>query len=206
MVSTDVSPSAKLPVVFYIHGGSYYEGGAKWVNPDILLDENIVLVTIQYRLGPFGFLSLDHPEYSGNQGLKDQLLALQWVNHNIHQFGGDKTQVTLWGHSAGASSVNILMLLPQTKGLVQRAIMSGGSILNQFAFLPERELQREALRKTVSTLTNTAEHDVDDAKIIEWLSKTKSEDIEALLSTHLYKEGLKTKSFDPLWAPVVERE
>lgn len=66
----------------------YMSGGSSWHGPDILLDEDIVLVTINYRLGPFGFLSLNTAEYSGNMGLKDQLLALKWVNENIEFFGG----------------------------------------------------------------------------------------------------------------------
>lgn len=72
----------------FIHGGGYMSGGSSWHGPDLLLDEDIVLVTINYRLGPFGFLSLNTPEYSGNMGLKDQRLALKWVNENIEFFGG----------------------------------------------------------------------------------------------------------------------
>lgn len=64
-------------------------GGSSWHGPDILLDEDIILVTINYRLGPFGFMSLDTAEYSGNMGLKDTLLALKWVNENIEFFGGE---------------------------------------------------------------------------------------------------------------------
>lgn len=62
--------------------------GSSWHGPGMILDEDIVLVTINYRLGPFGFLSLSTPEYSGNMGIKDQLLALKWVNENIEYFGG----------------------------------------------------------------------------------------------------------------------
>lgn len=192
--------------MFYIHGGAYYEGGTKWVNPDILLDEDIVLVTIQYRLGPFGFLALDHPEYSGNQGLKDQLLALEWVNRNIHNFGGTKSQITLWGHSAGASAVNFHVLSPQAKGLFQRAILAGGAVYNQFAYLSNREEQTIVLRNKLSELLEISRDDVDNEKIINWISNAKTENIEQLLSTQLYKQGLKNKSLDPLWVPVIESE
>lgn len=78
-----------MSVVFFIHGGGYMSGGSNWFGPEILLDENIVLVTTNYRLGPFGYLSLDTADYSGNMGLKDQLLALRWVNENIESFGGN---------------------------------------------------------------------------------------------------------------------
>lgn len=83
-----MEPTDKMSVIFFIHGGGYMSGGSSWHGPDILLDEDIVLVTINYRLGPFGFLSLDTPEYSGNMGLKDQLTALKWVKENIEFFGG----------------------------------------------------------------------------------------------------------------------
>lgn len=62
---------------------------------------SLTQVTFNYRLGPFGFLTLNTPDYSGNMGLKDQLLALKWVNKNIERFGGDKSKITIFGHSAG---------------------------------------------------------------------------------------------------------
>lgn len=80
-----------------------------------------------------GFLSLRTPEYSGNAGLKDQLLAIKWTNDNIHNFGGDANQITLYGVSAGAASVHMHVLSPASKGLFQRAIMSSGSALNPWA-------------------------------------------------------------------------
>lgn len=85
----DMKPSEKMPVIFFIHGGGYMSGGSSWYGPEILLDDSVVLVTINYRLGPFGFLSLNTADYSGNMGLKDQLLALKWVNENIESFGGE---------------------------------------------------------------------------------------------------------------------
>lgn len=91
---TDLEPSEKMSVIFFVHGGGYMSGGSSWHGPDLLLDEDIVLVTINYRLGPFGFLSLNTNEYSGNMGLKDQLLALKWVNENIEFFGGKRFHFT----------------------------------------------------------------------------------------------------------------
>lgn len=67
-------------------------GGSSWHGPELLLNEDIVLITINYRLGPFGFLALNTPAYSGNMGLKDQILALQWVNKNIEFFGGNNNK------------------------------------------------------------------------------------------------------------------
>ena len=85
--------AAKKPVLVYIHGGSFIMGSAKVAKPDYLLEEDIVLVTIQYRLGPLGFLTTADSEAPGNYGLQDQILALQWIQQHIHKFGGDKDQV-----------------------------------------------------------------------------------------------------------------
>lgn len=85
---------------------------------------------MNYRLGPFGFLSLGTADYSGNNGLKDQLLALQWVNENIERFGGDADMITLIGESAGSASVHVHTLAPKSQGLFKRAIMQSGSVMN----------------------------------------------------------------------------
>lgn len=89
--------------MFWIHGGSFYElsGNDHLFGPDFLIEQDVIVVTINYRLGVFGFLSLDTPEYSGNMGLKDQQMALKWVYENIDQFYGDKHRITIFGESAG---------------------------------------------------------------------------------------------------------
>jgi para-nitrobenzyl esterase len=127
-------PSAKLPVVVYIHGGSFREGsGAVDVYRGAnLAPKGIVVVTINYRLGAFGFLA--HPDLtagsehrsSGNYGLLDQIAALRWVKENIAQFGGDPHNVAIWGQSAGALSVAALVASPLAEGLFQRAQTDSG--------------------------------------------------------------------------------
>lgn len=89
--------------MFFIHGGGFAEGSGNdnVYGPDFLVEKDVVLVTINYRIGILGFLSLDQPEYSGNMGLKDQQLALKWVYENVEHFGGDKTRITVFGQSAG---------------------------------------------------------------------------------------------------------
>uniref|UniRef100_A0A8W7P0T7 Carboxylic ester hydrolase n=1 Tax=Anopheles coluzzii TaxID=1518534 RepID=A0A8W7P0T7_ANOCL len=94
------------PVMVWIHGGGYYTGSGNtdFFGPDYLLQHGVVLVTLNYRLGPLGFLALPSVGIHGNQGLKDQQLALRWVQENIARFGGDPSNVTLFGESAGSAS------------------------------------------------------------------------------------------------------
>ena len=87
------------------------------------MDRNVVVVTINYRLGPLGFLSMGNEEVPGNAGLRDQSLALKWVNQNIANFGGNPNMVTIFGESAGALSVSLHLLSPLSEGLFQRQAM-----------------------------------------------------------------------------------
>lgn len=112
-----------LPVMVFIHGGNFYQGYAGGPLYDGSLranTTNVIVVVMNYRLGVFGFLSNGH--YEGNYGITDQRQALVWVQKNIAQFGGDPTRVTLYGQSAGAVSVLLHLLSPQSKGLFHRAM------------------------------------------------------------------------------------
>lgn len=128
------SPAA---VMVWIHGGGNFAGsGVEPVfNGENLARHGVVLVTVNYRLGIFGFLA--HPELtresphhvSGNYGLLDQILALRWVHDNIAKFGGDPANVTIFGESAGSLDVNVLMTSPLSKGLFQRVIGESGPVV-----------------------------------------------------------------------------
>jgi para-nitrobenzyl esterase len=123
------------PVMVWIHGGGFTNGsGAKPLYDGVrMAREGVVLVTINYRLGPFGFLA--HPALSresaqgvsGNYGLLDQIAALRWVKQNIAALGGDPNCVTIFGESAGAVSVGCLLVSPLAKGLFHRAILESGT-------------------------------------------------------------------------------
>ncbi|XP_071053943.1 esterase FE4-like [Onthophagus taurus] len=119
-----------LPVMVFMHGGGFTIGSARdgVYGPEFLITEDIVLVNLNYRLSMFGFFSLDDPSFGapGNAGLKDQRLALEWVQRNIEYFGGDRDQVTIYGQSAGGASVHLHVLSPQSKGLFSKAIMQSG--------------------------------------------------------------------------------
>jgi carboxylesterase type B len=106
-------------------GGS---GGPEFSGPDFLLQKNVVLVSMNYRLGVFGFLSLEDESLGvpGNAGLKDQTFALKWVKNNIRNFGGDPDNITLFGVSAGGASVHYHLISELSKGLFHRAIPQSG--------------------------------------------------------------------------------
>lgn len=128
----------RRPVMVWIHGGGFVAGSGKTdlYGPDYLISEDVVVVTINYRLGVFGFLALEDPSLGvpGNAGLKDQVMALKWVQKNIRYFGGDPNNVTIFGESAGAASCHFLMLSPMARGLFHRCIAQSGSALNLWAF------------------------------------------------------------------------
>jgi len=120
----------RLPVLVWIHGGGYYGGTGAQPGFDgaNLARRGAVVVTINYRLGVFGFFA--HPELgdeSGNQGLRDQIAALRWVKDNIAALGGDPDRVTIFGESAGGASVAVLMASPLARGLFQRGIAESGN-------------------------------------------------------------------------------
>jgi para-nitrobenzyl esterase len=130
------SPQARLPVMFWIHGGGNYGGTASSANFDgeSLSRHGVVVVTANYRLTVFGFLA--HPELtresphhsSGDYGLLDQIAALEWVRGNIVRFGGDPANVTVFGQSAGAVDANVLMTSPLAKGLFHKVIAESGTV------------------------------------------------------------------------------
>lgn len=131
-VYAPVRPSPRcdrlLPVMFYIHGGSWRVGSAKDFAPHYLLDRDVLLVVIQYRLGPLGFLSLQSDSVPGNAGLLDQLLALKWVRQHIRHFCGDPENVTIFGSSSGAASVTLFMISPLVGSeLFRRVIFQSGA-------------------------------------------------------------------------------
>uniref|UniRef100_A0A182SAF5 Carboxylic ester hydrolase n=1 Tax=Anopheles maculatus TaxID=74869 RepID=A0A182SAF5_9DIPT len=110
-------------------------GGGGYFRPDFLIKRHLILVTVNYRLGPLGFLSTEDDVIAGNFGLKDQVTALQWVQQNIQYFGGDAGKVTLSGFSAGSASVHLHYLSPLSRGLFHRAIGHSGSALNPWVMV-----------------------------------------------------------------------
>ncbi len=135
------SPSAdnrRRPVMVWIHGGAFTTGagsGQLYDGHSFASEGDVVIVTFNYRLGALGFLHLGGiggDDFSGscNCGILDQIAALQWVKDNIEKFGGDPARVTVFGESAGAMSIGVLMAVPKAQGLFQQAILQSGAAAN----------------------------------------------------------------------------
>ena len=130
-IFTNSLGSKKPPqaVMVWIHGGGFTLGSKDIYRMSGLVAEDVVLVAMNYRLGALGFLSFGNDLVSGNMGLRDQHLALKWVQANIQEFGGDPTKITIFGESAGAVSVQAQVLSPLNSGVIQGAIAQSGSVL-----------------------------------------------------------------------------
>ncbi|KAL4097011.1 hypothetical protein QTP88_021854 [Uroleucon formosanum] len=157
-----------LPVMFWIAGGGYFagSGGLSLYGPQYLLDKDIVLVTINYRLGIIGFLSTENDDLPGNYGMKDQVFALKWVQKNINKFGGDPKKVTIFGESAGSASVGLHLLSPMSKGLFHKAIMESATPLNLWGVSPPGYAKRRAA--AVATIVGCP---VDPTQMIKCLKE-----------------------------------
>lgn len=200
-VWTPARPSeTKLPVMVWIHGGAFNFGSAS--QPEYhgknLSMKGVVVVTLNYRLGPLGFFA--HPlldgeserHTSGNYGLLDQIAALQWVQKNIAAFGGDPGNVTIFGQSAGSRSVSLLMLSPLAKGLFHRAIaQSGGPILGFELLNPVFNGDKAAVSKMGQELATKLGCDTTD-DVLAALRATSAQDIvkTADCTTSVFTEGL----------------
>ncbi|XP_064471257.1 acetylcholinesterase-like isoform X2 [Ornithodoros turicata] len=117
-------------VMIFFHGGAFFFGSSTWEFYDgsVLASlGDVIVVTVNYRLGPLGFMNTLEPDSPGNQGLYDQYLAMRWVKDNVRYFGGDPEKITLFGQSAGAISIGYHLVSPLSKGLFRRAIMQSGS-------------------------------------------------------------------------------
>ena len=135
-------------VMVFIHGGGFSNGATAMplYRGDRLARKGVIVVSVAYRLGPFGYLA--HPELSresadgasGDYGLMDQIAALRWVQRNIRAFGGDPGKVTIFGQSAGAMSVSLLVASPQARGLFQRAIAQSGGMFEPLELAPGYKL------------------------------------------------------------------
>lgn len=155
----NTSPERNRPVIFYIHPGAFFESSGRSAvhGPHYFMDHDVVLVTINYRLGILGFLSTGTKESPGNNGLKDQVVALKWIQENIETFGGNPNAVTLMGYSAGAHSAMLHIVSPMSQNLFHRTIIMSGSATRQ-AIVPFDQLD---LAKKQVRLLNCSDESIE---------------------------------------------
>ena len=192
------TPNVKLslPVLVYIHGGSYNGGAAITFPSDILALHGVVVVVIQYRLGPFGFLTTGDSAAPGNFGMLDQVEALKWVKDNVEHFGGDPSQVTIFGESAGATSVTLHLLSPLSDGLFHQAIAESGVDLCPFAIQPINYglHYAEELAQKLDCATG------DHSAMVACIRDKNGTELQTAA------EAIKSRFIDVLmWAPVVDK-
>lgn len=142
---------ANKPVMVWLHGGGFDSGASTW-NPGMgLAKKDVVVVSVNHRLNILGFLDLsacsDQYKYSGNVGMLDIVAALEWIQKNIRQFGGDPSNVTIFGESGGGGKVGTLLCMPPAKGLFHKAIMMSGTILNVNTKAMSEELGQAVLKE-----------------------------------------------------------
>ncbi len=187
-------PEKKLPVAIWIFGGGLREGwgsepefdGQEWAAKDV------VLVTFNYRVGPFGFFA--HPEISaedpahatGNWGTLDQIEVMKWVKKNIAQFGGDPENVMIFGQSAGGRSTKFLSSSPLTKGLFNKAVIMSASGLQKP--LPKEEADKLPAFFRQSQLT-LAEAEAQIKEVCDWANLKTLKDLRAASTEEIYALG-----------------
>ncbi|KAM5262849.1 pyrethroid hydrolase Ces2e-like [Ctenodactylus gundi] len=166
---------SNLPVMVWIHGGSFVEGMASMYDGSTLAaTENVVVVVIQYRLGVLGFFSTGDQHATGNWGYLDQVAALQWVKQNIAHFGGNPDRVTIFGESAGGICVSSHVLSPMSRGLFHGAIMeSGVALVPGFISSPS-----EAISAMVANLSGCGHG--DSAALVTCLRNKTEEEMVAI--------------------------
>ncbi|ALC45325.1 alpha-Est7 [Drosophila busckii] len=203
-----LNPAKPRPVLVWIHGGGFIIGEANrdWYGPDYFIKEDVVLVTIQYRLGAMGFLSLKASGLNvpGNAGLKDQVMALKWIKNNCVNFGGDPDCITVFGESAGAASTHYMMLTEQTQGLFHRGILQSGSAIASWAF--NGDITHRAYR--IAQLAGY-KGDNNDKDVLTFLQTVKARDlirVEEKVLTPKDHEDKVMFAFGPSLEPFVTPE
>lgn len=195
------SLKGKRAVMFWIHGGAFMSGNGdtSLYGPQHLIKEDVVVVTINHRYSALGFLSTSDRNAPGNQGMKDAVMALKWVQQNIEKFGGDRKRVTIFGHSAGSVAVHFLMLSDMAKGLFHQAILQSGSALMSCLYQPDPRTSAENLGRKLGLTFNSSE---------ELIEKLRQVDIKDLIDaeTPLFAMGtpwgLRPFEFSPVVEPV----
>ncbi|KAJ1520965.1 hypothetical protein ONE63_004040 [Megalurothrips usitatus] len=197
-------PETPMPVLVFIHGGAFFMGSSDSMmyGADYLMDKGVVVVTLNYRLGPLGFLTTNSTDAPGNAGIKDQRLAMRWVRDNIRAFGGDPDRVTIYGESAGSYSVHMHVLSPGSKGLFRAAIMSSSMGPNFYGFRGDGSALSMRLAEALGADPDTA---MDPAKRVKFLQGVPVRTLyDKMMSAVIQEKDLRTLSPVFPWALVPE--
>ncbi|CAH1380255.1 unnamed protein product [Tenebrio molitor] len=169
--------------------------------PDLFVNNEVVLVTINYRLGLLGFLSTQDDVIPGNNGLKDELIAIQWTHNNIHLFGGNSNQITIFGGSAGSASCAYQQLSQNSEGKLFRGIiLESGSFLNPWA------LQRNATNNAFGTaqiLNFTFQSNNNSQDLIQYLQDVDAKELNTAAGQYFASQVTLPWELN-LWGPVIE--
>ncbi|XP_033230515.1 esterase FE4-like [Belonocnema kinseyi] len=200
-----INKDARKASMVFIHPGGFEAGSGDddIFGPDLIIDEDVILVTMNFRLGALGFISTGDSNAPGNAGMKDQVMALQWIKENIQNFGGCPNRVTLVGQSSGAASVQYHMLSPMSKGLFKNAIMQSGSALSGWAISCNPKERAFKLGEVLGVKTT------DSAELIKKLMEFSAK--ELVDASKVVAEGLNamnghTHAFVPVVEPQVGQE
>merc|ERR1712038_2169873 len=156
-LTRSTNPFALKAVMLWIHGGGFTIGSGSDYDPVYFMEKDVVVVTINYRLGPLGFLTFGNDLASGNLGLRDQQLAIQWTRNYIQNFGGDPKKITIFGESAGGMSVHAQVLSPHNQGLIHGAIAQSGTM---FSSPIDERPERTAVK--VAEMFNCSSNNLDE--------------------------------------------
>lgn len=167
------------------------------LSPDFLLEQRVIVVTLNYRLGLFGFLSLGTPAYSGNMGLKDQQLALKWIHSNIEHFSGDSQRITVFGVSAGGASAHLQMFSAESRKYFRNIISMSGTVDDYWA-LNKKSDHLDVAYEIAEDLDLEAKDTVDE--LIEVLKSAAADDIVS----YGRLDGLMVRTFELEVGPIIE--
>ncbi|CAH2071222.1 unnamed protein product, partial [Iphiclides podalirius] len=197
-----ISPEELLPVMFWIGNIGFIINMDTILDPKLIVDRGVVFVRCGFRVGPFGFLSINEFLAPGNNGLKDIVMALQWVQRNIKAFGGDPNNVTLFGISSGGSIVHYMMLSPMATGLFHKGIIQSASAINNWS------LEKNPIQPVMKLATELGIRKTDIVEIVKELKSVPYMDImRASLKLIEKLQNLSAgKAFDSVFKPCIERE
>ena len=170
-------------VLVWIYGGGYMSGTSTLEVYDAILlaaANDIIVASINYRVGAFGFLYLDSDEAPGNMGLYDQALAIKWIKDNIQAFGGDPDSITLFGESAGAGSVSVHLMSPVSGHLARRAILQSGSVNAPWSYMSAETSRRIGAVLVADVGCNASLIGIDTSAVMECMRSVPAKNLSLI--------------------------